>query len=135
MKTITEGRADEVTGKMTAKVAENIKTVIEFHASEENIEKFWKHKQKRFDEVLKGLNKLLTKKVAKLQSVIIENVEDMETLESFFEKKQVAEYKLLYRASDNNYSAHKFQSICVGKKNTLVLAKTNGKIVGGWTPL
>jgi hypothetical protein len=43
--------------------------------------------------------------------------------------------KLLYRASENSYSAARFHQMCDGKKNTLVIALTEyGKIVGGFNP-
>ena len=55
-------------------------------------------------------------------------------VEGFF-PKQVFEFKLLFRASENNFSASKFHQVCDGKRNTLVLAETEyGKIVGGFNP-
>lgn len=44
--------------------------------------------------------------------------------------------KLLYRASENNFSAAKFRQVSNGKKNTIVIARTEfDRIIGGFSAL
>ena len=46
------------------------------------------------------------------------------------------DYRLLYRASENDYSVGKFHDKCDGVKNTLTLVRTQkDKVIGGFTPL
>ncbi len=43
--------------------------------------------------------------------------------------------KLLFRASEHNFSAAEFHKHCDGFENTLVIAKTQSdKVIGGFTP-
>ena len=75
---------------------------------------------------------MTSKKYVRFESKILDNSDFIETL---FDTP-VAEFKLLYRASENNFSCHKFHQECDGKENTLVVAKTEfGKVIGGFTPL
>ena len=48
----------------------------------------------------------------------------------------MAEFKLLYRASENDFSVAKFHKNCDNKSDTLIIAKTEfGRVVGAYTPL
>lgn len=59
---------------------------------------------------------------------------DLRYFESLLEEK-VYNIHLLYRASEHNYSCERFHERCDGKKNTLVVAKTEfNKMVGLWCP-
>lgn len=43
---------------------------------------------------------------------------------------------LLYRASENNFSAAEFHKKCDGHQDTLTLIQTEyGRVIGGYTPL
>ena len=54
---------------------------------------------------------------------------------SFFDRK-IKGFKLLYRASQNEFSVAKFYNKCSNIPNTLILIKTEfNKIIGGFTPL
>lgn len=75
---------------------------------------------------------MTTKKFVRFESIIVDN---SDVIETFFETP-VAEFKLLYRASENNFSASKFHQICDGKGDTMIVAKTEfGKIIGAFSPL
>jgi hypothetical protein len=53
-----------------------------------------------------------------------------------FGGKQPQSAKLLYRASENNFKAHKFHEKCDDIHHTLTLCETvHGKVIGGYTPL
>lgn len=44
--------------------------------------------------------------------------------------------RLLYRASENNFSAKEFHRFCDGKPHTLTIIKTKGnQLIAGYTPL
>jgi hypothetical protein len=74
---------------------------------------------------------MTSKKYVRFESKIIDNSDFIETLFDV----PIAEFKLLYRASENNFSCFKFHQNCDGKENTLVVAKTEfGKVIGGYTP-
>ena len=50
--------------------------------------------------------------------------------------KPVKALTLLYRASDNEFSAKKFHQKCDGIENTVTVVETEfGKIIGGYTPV
>lgn len=50
-------------------------------------------------------------------------------------KKEVDGVRLLYKASDHNFSAKKFHELCDGVENTLTIARTQyNKIVIGFCP-
>ena len=66
--------------------------------------------------------------------------EDMniyELLESKLGKNLVEKrFKLLFRASDHDYSAHKFHKFCDGHAPTITIIKSNyGNIFGGYTSI
>ena len=53
-----------------------------------------------------------------------------------FEPKHIESAKLLYVASDNNFSAYKFHDLCDNIPHTLTFCETEyGKVIGGYTPL
>ena len=81
------------------KVIEKLKDNIEYHATEELIEKYWIKKKKRFDAVFSEMEKLMTAKISRFDSLVIEDSEHYEMIQGFFEKKTVLAYKLLYRGS------------------------------------
>ena len=60
---------------------------------------------------------------------------DIETIQTFFYSKFI-QADLLYRASQNSFSAAKFHEKCDGMKNTLTILITEyDKIIGGYTPV
>ncbi len=51
-------------------------------------------------------------------------------------KKTPIKFTLLYRASENGYSAAKFHERCDNVPNTMLLVKTEfDKVIGGYTPI
>ncbi len=62
--------------------------------------------------------------------------EDALFLVSNFEKASPSKFKLLYRASENNFSAKQFHLKCDDIKDTMVLLRTEfGKVIGGYTSM
>lgn len=60
---------------------------------------------------------------------------DSKTINAFF-KAKITKANLLYRASQHDFSAHKFHELCDGHTNTLTIIITeHDKIIGGYTPL
>jgi hypothetical protein len=60
----------------------------------------------------------------------------MKTLTDFLSPKIVRSLKLLYRASEHNFSTTDFHQCCDVVPNTLTLVKTEfGNVIGGFTPL
>ena len=56
-------------------------------------------------------------------------------MSKFFEKP-IKNMKLLYRASEEDFSVDRFHSNCDGVKNTVVLLENEfGSVLGGYTPL
>src|SRR6266498_6065658 len=53
------------------------------------------------------------------------------------DRKEKTEWKLLYRASRDGYTAHAFHSCCDNKGPTLTIVKCKDKtgLIGGYTPL
>ena len=50
--------------------------------------------------------------------------------------KKAKGFKLLYRATDNDFSAQKFHDSCDYKPDTLVVVRTiRGSVLAGYTPL
>lgn len=75
-------------------------------------------------------NKII--KELSLNSKIIKKKEDENFIRSLFERK--FDLALLYRASENNFSAEKFHENCDKKGSTLCLFKSeHGKIFGGFS--
>ena len=61
---------------------------------------------------------------------------DFSQINSFFEGHNIKKASLLYRASENNFSAKAFHKMCDNIPNTLVLIQTEtGEIIGGYSPL
>ena len=49
---------------------------------------------------------------------------------------KIKQAKVIYRASENDFSVKRFHQNCDGEKNTLTLVKTEfNKIIGGYTPI
>ena len=69
------------------------------------------------DSKLSNLNGIVCSK-------IINSKVEFQTLQSFFDKRIMKGLKLLYRASEHNFSTKKFYDLCDNIPNTLVLAKT-----------
>ena len=69
-------------------------------------------------------------------SKVVCTVEEKSTVRKFFNNKTIASFKLIYRASENEFSIQKFHQKCDGVANTLTVIWTefNHKI-GGFTPL
>jgi hypothetical protein len=63
-------------------------------------------------------------------------VHEHDYIRSLFPKQQIANMALLYRASENNFSAIEFHKKCDNFAETITLIETEyGKIIGGYTPL
>ena len=93
---------------------------------------YWSIYQSKFDAIFDNFKRLTNKIRSKFNSKI---TDDIVTISSFFEVPIVG-FKLLYRASENNFSAGRFRQLCDGKKNTIVIAHTEfDRIIGGFTPL
>lgn len=61
---------------------------------------------------------------------------DHEYIHSLFPKEKLKSLTLLYRASENNYSAAEFHKRCDNIPETLTIVETEyGKTIGGYTPL
>lgn len=59
----------------------------------------------------------------------------MGSINRFFSSK-ITSFKLLFRASEANYSIHEFHKRCDGQSQTLTILETEfGKIIGGYTPI
>lgn len=57
-------------------------------------------------------------------------------LKTLFVKSSVKKFTLLFRASENKFSADSFHKCCDNVTQTLTLIKTEyGKVIGGYTPL
>ena len=51
-------------------------------------------------------------------------------------KNNIDEVKLLYKASDHDFSMTKYYELCGDATHTMLVCKTNGdKIIGGYTPI
>lgn len=55
---------------------------------------------------------------------LLENREEQTFLSKLFEHKSVKNAKLLFRASENNFSVKEFHKVCDGIPNTLTLVRT-----------
>ena len=63
-------------------------------------------------------------------------INDHQYIRSLFPKRSIKGVSLLYRASQNNFSAFQFHKICDNIPETITLIETEyGKIIGGYTPL
>ena len=57
-------------------------------------------------------------------------------IRSLFGKQNIQGMSLLYRASENNFSAQEFHRRCDNIGGTITLIETEyGKVIGGYTPL
>lgn len=73
--------------------------------------------------------------VESFDSNIVREKHEFQTLMSFFDRKIIS-FKLLFRASEENFLVTKFYKKCSNIPNTLILIKTElNKIIGGYTPV
>ena len=105
MKLMVEGRASEITGKgIMHLVAENLYVSRPFEASSECVEKNWKKYKKGFEGLLERMRKLRQSRVVIFDSKV---TDDFMTIYSFFEEdKPMKDVRLLYRASEHDFSAN-----------------------------
>ena len=69
----------------------------------------------------------------KFNSKIYRHIEPIKKL--FHHAKPVG-FKLIYRASEHNFSIEEFHKVCDNLSNTLVLVETEfGKVIGGFSAL
>lgn len=62
--------------------------------------------------------------------------QEYDYIKSLFPKQQIKKVNLLYRASENNFSALEFHKKCDNIPQTITLIETEyGKVIGGYTPL
>jgi len=62
--------------------------------------------------------------------------QESDYIRSLFQKKNLKNLHLLYRASEHEYSAKEFHKKCDGIVSTLTLVETEyGNVIGGYTPL
>ena len=74
-----------------------------------------------------------TNDIAGLSSKI---TQDHAYIRSLFPKQNIKSMNMLYRASENNFSALEFHKKCDSIGETVTLVETEyGKIIGGYTPL
>ena len=111
---------------------ENLKKELE--TFKDNLE-FYNGEYKNSDEIKK-----LKEEKAKLKEIIDTNImkyNELNLIETGVKKnlnKKIKKYTLLFRASNDGFSASNFHSKCDGKNNTVTLVKTsNGKRFGGFT--
>ena len=49
---------------------------------------------------------------------------------------KIKQAKIIYRASENDFSVKRFHQNCDGEKNTITFVRTEfNKIIGGYTPI
>jgi len=73
-----------------------------------------------------------------IASNLLSAEEDMNFVKSFSLKisRRLPQFKLLYRGSENDYSAQKFHELCDNHGPTICLIKSNfGNIFGGYTSI
>ena len=62
-------------------------------------------------------------------------ITDVSAIQRLFDAK-ISSFKLMFRASENNFSIKEFHKKCDGQAGTLTLVETEfGKIIGGYTPI
>lgn len=62
-------------------------------------------------------------------------VSDVSSIQRLFDSK-ISSFRLLFRASEHNFSIKEFHKKCDGQAGTLILAETEfGKVIGGYTPI
>ena len=106
----------------------------ELETFKNNLE-FYNLEYKSSDEIKK-----LKEEKAKLKEIIDTNImkyNELNLIETGVKKnlnKKIKKYTLLFRASNDGFSASNFHSKCDGKNNTVTLVETlNGKRFGGFT--
>ena len=69
-------------------------------------------------------------------SKVVCTFEEKFAIRKFFNNKTIASFKLIYRASENEFSIQKFHQKCDGVANTLTVIWTEfDRKIGGFTPL
>ena len=120
-KNFTENKIKELES-LIKNLSENIKNNIEFYngefkTSDEIVKLKTKFKEKKIDTNIMRYNELF----------LIENGVQANL------KKNIKKFTLLFRASNDGFSASNFHSKCDGKNNTVTLVETlNGKRFGGF---
>lgn len=99
------------------------------------VDSFWKEEKPRFDRIFAKINKLGQSK--NMRQKLFDSVitDEVEKIRLFFDKP-VADFDLLYRASENQFDLEKFYDVCSDIPHTLVLIHTEfGKVIGGYNDL
>ena len=122
-KNFTENKIKELEA-LIKKLSENVKSNFEFYNGEYNTS----------DEIVK-----LKEKKTQFKEKIDTNImkyNELYLIENGVKeklKKNIKKFKLLFRASNDGFSASNFHSKCDGKSNTVTLVETlNGKRFGGF---